>query len=353
MLAPAEERLQDFDERVRVAAVKAVCSTLKLLLIGPAGAASAAAHGPSAPLALSSPTAELLGSLVGSQEEDAAAALELGVACSPPGGADGASSEAAGGGGPRVAHDVRYLQELLGKVGLRLRDTKLSVCKAAAVGVMSVYRAVLAAGARARQCCLVARGSAAWLRLRVAAGSAPHRCQDAAPDATADPARAACWRAWPHAGDASQLAMCASVPSHLLAASRNTPDMFRHVVEQLMRDGPQGSAVQPAQAAGAWVRMWLASNQACRDSLLKLFRQRAQLQVCAARQGCRTSQCCLPPCGKARSVHTGVPRHAHACPTHPLAAATTALRPGGCTALCGAALQAVGQGCRRQRLRRP
>jgi hypothetical protein len=83
--------------------------------------------------------------LLDSQEDDEAAAAELGVAYTPPEkdldlGLTGVDAAAAG------ARDVAWLQDVLKGMCMRLRDTKISVRKQTANSLMAVFRTVAAAG---------------------------------------------------------------------------------------------------------------------------------------------------------------------------------------------------------------
>lgn len=146
MLKTAATRLQDFEEKVRTAAVRAVCQTSRRLLVGPAPPAPGSTGGLAAnyanQLMLTTPPADLLGQL-GSQEDDEVAAVELGVDYTPP---EAAAALPLGSGLEAQVRDLAFVQDVLHRVSLRLRDTKASVRKAAANGMMSVFRAVAAAG---------------------------------------------------------------------------------------------------------------------------------------------------------------------------------------------------------------
>jgi hypothetical protein len=137
----AAERLQDYEEKVRLAAVKAVCQACRQLLVGP----SSSPTGPTGPTsanhtALLSPADILMGS-AGSQEAAEAAAADLDLATAADLGSPGPAVAAA------AVRDVPFVHEALRRVNLRLRDTKLSVRKAAASQFLSIFRAVVAAGA--------------------------------------------------------------------------------------------------------------------------------------------------------------------------------------------------------------
>jgi len=158
VLQAAAMRLQDYDEKVRITAVKIVCQTVRQLLVGPAMTSAGSAR-PQHMLALSSPTADLLGGL-GSQEEDAAAAQDLGVAYPLPD--TGLSTMQV----QAVVHDLACVQDVMHRVSFRLKDTKASVRRAAASGMLAVFRAVAAAG---KQCPLptivslgISAGCLAW-----------------------------------------------------------------------------------------------------------------------------------------------------------------------------------------------
>jgi len=158
VLQAAALRLQDYDEKVRITAVKIVCQTVRQLLVGPA-MTSAGTACTQHMLALSSPTADLLGGL-GSQEEDAAAAQDLGVAYPLPD--TGLSTMQV----QAVVHDLACVQDVMHRVSFRLKDTKASVRRAAASGMLAVFRAVAAAG---KQCPLptivslgISAGCLAW-----------------------------------------------------------------------------------------------------------------------------------------------------------------------------------------------
>lgn len=168
---------------MRLAAVKAVCTTARQLLVGPASAAAAAAAtaaaGPASVAggALLSPLDALLGSM-GSQEEADAAAADLGLddilgaaavqqqentaAAAAAAAAGDGGGAAVGGGGVR---DVAFVQEALKRVYLRLRDIKPAVRKATVQQFMTIFRAVVAAGTYVRTyvCVGVPCGSALML----------------------------------------------------------------------------------------------------------------------------------------------------------------------------------------------
>lgn len=136
----AAERLQDYEEKVRLAAVKAVCQVCRQLLVGPSSSTAAPPGAGSAnPVALLSPVDALLGS-IGSQELTEAAAADL----------DLAMAADLGSPGPAVAaeavRDLPFVQEALKRVHMRLRDTKPAVRKAAANHLLSIFRAVVATG---------------------------------------------------------------------------------------------------------------------------------------------------------------------------------------------------------------
>jgi hypothetical protein len=145
----AAVRLQDYDDKVRIAAVKSVCQCARQLLAGPAGAASGGTAATAChphQLGLIAPPA--VATLLDSQEDDEAAAAELGVAYTPPdkelnfgvGGGNAAAGVAAG------ARNVPWLQDVLKGMCMRLRDTKVSVRKQTANSLMAVFRTVAAAG---------------------------------------------------------------------------------------------------------------------------------------------------------------------------------------------------------------
>jgi len=146
VLNAAVERLQDCDEKVRQAAVKAVCQAARQLLVGPP---SSAATGPTGPgsanaVALLSPVDALLGS-IGSQELTDAAAADLDLAAAADLG--GLSPVVA----PAVVRDLQFVHEALKRVYYRLRDVKPAVRKAAASQFLSVFRAVVVAGGHSLQ----------------------------------------------------------------------------------------------------------------------------------------------------------------------------------------------------------
>eukprot|EP00879_Flechtneria_rotunda_P015681 GHRR01016403.1.p1 GENE.GHRR01016403.1~~GHRR01016403.1.p1 ORF type:complete len:1542 (+),score=797.44 GHRR01016403.1:616-5241(+) len=219
VLKAAAERLQDYDEKVRIAAVKYTCQTVRQLLVGPSAAAAACKPNK---LLLPPPTMDLLGSL-GSQEEDAAAAAELGVPYTLP--EFVADQKAAAGSAlqPNVK-DLQYVQEILQKVTLRLRDMKVAVRKAAVNNLLAVFRTVAAAG------------------------------------------------------DNAQLARCCWLPTRIFLCSKSDSEMRTQIVEVAMRDGLLGSQAQPAQAAATWVQVWLAALPLERDALMALISLRARLQ---------------------------------------------------------------------------
>ncbi|KAF8072944.1 ATXR2 [Scenedesmus sp. PABB004] len=215
ILEAAEVRLRDYDERVRSCAVKHLCQAARRLLLGPAGAAGAAATRANQ-LALASPAGDLFGSL-DSQEADEAAAADLGVAY---GGGEPAGGAAAAAAGVR---DAPRVQETLMHVSLRLRDTKLAVRKAAASSLIALFRAVAAAA------------------------------------------------------EGDQLARFCALPARVLLCGSKDADLRALLVEGLLRDGllPQQP---PAQAAAAWARTWLAGSDRERDAVLGLLAARAKLQ---------------------------------------------------------------------------
>jgi hypothetical protein len=139
VLTAAAERLQDYEEKVRLAAVKAVCQAARQLLVGPVS--NAAAKGPNSAnaVALLSPVDAILGS-IGSQELTDAAAADLDLATAADLGSPGPAAAAV------TVRDLPYVHEALRRVYMRLRDTKVAVRRAAASHFLSVFRAVVAAG---------------------------------------------------------------------------------------------------------------------------------------------------------------------------------------------------------------
>lgn len=147
MLLAAAERLQDYDDKVRLAAVKAVCQAAKQLLVGPTHtAAGLTGPGSAKTAAMLSPVDALLGSLRESQELADAAAADLDVEAAANLGTPGAAVAAA------AVHDLPFVHEALRRVYLRLRDTKPVVRKAAASHFLSIFRAVVSAGGLAVYC---------------------------------------------------------------------------------------------------------------------------------------------------------------------------------------------------------
>ncbi|WIA29168.1 hypothetical protein OEZ86_011679 [Tetradesmus obliquus] len=216
----AAVRLQDYDDKVRIAAVKSVCQCARQLLAGPAGAASGGTA------ATAGRPQSAVGTLLDSQEEDEAAAAELGVAYTPPekeldlgfGAADAAAGVAAG------TRDVAWLQEVLKGMCMRLRDTKVSVRKQTASSLMAVFRTVAAAG-------------------------------------TGEQLAKYCW-----------------LPARMLLCCKSDVELRAHLIEGVMRDGLLGPQALPAQAAAAWVQLWLAANPMDRETLMVMLAMRARLQ---------------------------------------------------------------------------
>lgn len=141
VLSAAAGRLQDYEEKVRLAAVKAVGQACRHLLVGPPSSSAAPTGLSSAnPTALLSPVDVLMGS-AGSQEAAEAAAADLDLTT---------AADLQGSPGPAAAaaavRDLPFVHDALRHVHLRLRDTKLSVRKAAASQFLSIFRAVVAAG---------------------------------------------------------------------------------------------------------------------------------------------------------------------------------------------------------------
>jgi hypothetical protein len=143
VLTAAAERLQDYEEKVRIAAVKAVCQASRQVLVGPVSNAAAQGPGSASAAALLSPVDAILGSIgadIGSQELTDAAAADLDLAtaadlgCPPPAAA------------AVTVRDLPYVHEALRRVYMRLRDTKVAVRRAAASHFLSIFRAVVAAG---------------------------------------------------------------------------------------------------------------------------------------------------------------------------------------------------------------
>lgn len=221
MLKTAATRLQDFEEKVRVAAVKSICQTSRRLLVGPTSAAPGST-GPAADhanqLLLTTPPGELLGQL-GSQEDDAAEAADLGVEYTPP------DAAVAGAGLEAQVKDVAYVHEVLQRVSLRLRDTKATVRKTAANGLLAIFRAVAAAG------------------------------------------------------DADQLAKVCWLPNRIILCMKSDAELRTHIVESAMKDGLLGPQIPVAQTAAAWVKLWLTASQLEREALLLTLNLRARAQV--------------------------------------------------------------------------
>lgn len=317
----AAVRLQDYDDKVRIAAVKSVCQCARQLLAGPAGAASGgtaatAGHPQSA-----------VGTLLDSQEEDEAAAAELGVAYTPPekeldlgfGAADAAAGVAAG------TRDVAWLQDVLKGMCMRLRDTKVSVRKQTASSLMAVFRTVAAAGEVHSACALCCFGWR-WLDCGGTGGNGCAHCwmrwwlhrgiwwslhawdfaqilflqrsKESSSEFSLVPASsicAACAAADPSsaptplpAGTGEQLAKYCWLPARMLLCCKSDVELRAHLIEGVMRDGLLGPQALPAQAAAAWVQLWLAANAMDRETLMVMLAMRARLQVRAARHvGCR------------------------------------------------------------------
>eukprot|EP00882_Tetradesmus_deserticola_P022060 GHRQ01023943.1.p1 GENE.GHRQ01023943.1~~GHRQ01023943.1.p1 ORF type:complete len:442 (+),score=232.76 GHRQ01023943.1:175-1326(+) len=224
-------RLQDYDDKVRIAAVKAVCQCARQLLAGPAGAASGGTAATAChPHQLGLLAPPVVATLLDSQQEDEAAAAELGVMYSPPeAGLDfGVVGAAAAAGVAAGTRDVAWLQDMLKAVCMRLRDTKLSVRKQTADSLMAVFRTVAAAGT------------------------------------------------------GQQLAKYCWLPARMLLCCKTDVELRAHLVEGVLKDGLLGPQASPAQAAAAWVQLWLAANPMDRETLLMLLAMRARLQVGAA-----------------------------------------------------------------------
>lgn len=140
VIVAASERLQDYDEKVRLAAVKAVCQASRQLLVGPTPTATApAGPGSGNAVALLSPVDTLVGS-IGSQEMTDEEAADLDLATAADLGSPGPAPAAA------AVRDLPFVYDALKLVHVRLRDTKPAVRKAAASQLLSVFRAVVAAG---------------------------------------------------------------------------------------------------------------------------------------------------------------------------------------------------------------
>lgn len=88
------------------------------------------------------------------------------------------------------------------------------------------------------------------------------------------------------AGDATQTSKCSWLAARVLLCCKGDKDLTAHVFETTARDGLLGAKTAPAQAAAAWVRMWLGSSELEREALLMLLTKRAKMQV-----GCRESSC--------------------------------------------------------------
>jgi hypothetical protein len=275
VLFAAAERLQDYDEKVRLAAVKAVCQAARQLLVGPASTAAAGTGSANAG-ALLSPVDALLGSN-DSQELTDAAAADLDLATAAALGSPGAAAAAA------TVRDVPFVHEALRRVLLRLRDTKPSVRKATASHFLGIFRAVVAAGVctllltacrfRFIVCPLVFSLAHSMRSGHMQHGKGLTRTCDN---------NASCGAVVIHfhpPGDAAQITKCCWLVARVLLCCKSDKELRVQLFEATAKDGLLGPKIPPAQAAAAWVRLWLTSSEMEREALLLLLKTRTALQV--------------------------------------------------------------------------
>lgn len=90
-------------------------------------------------------------------------------------------------------------------------------------------------------------------------------------------------------GDATQVSKCCWLAARVMLCSKSDKELREQLFEATAKDGLLGPKLSAAQAAAAWVRLWLASSEVERETLLMLLTARTRLQarVCA---GCRTGR---------------------------------------------------------------
>jgi hypothetical protein len=81
------------------------------------------------------------------------------------------------------------------------------------------------------------------------------------------------------AGTGEQLAKYCWLPARMLLCCKSDVELRSHLIEAVMRDGLLGGQATPAQAAAAWVQLWLNANHMDKETLMMMLAMRARLQV--------------------------------------------------------------------------
>lgn len=84
---------------------------------------------------------------------------------------------------------------------------------------------------------------------------------------------------FPCAGDATQISKCSWLAARVMLCSKSDKPLREQLFEATAKDGLLGPKLPVPQAAGAWVRLWLASSEVERETLLMLLTSRTRLQV--------------------------------------------------------------------------
>jgi hypothetical protein len=80
-------------------------------------------------------------------------------------------------------------------------------------------------------------------------------------------------------GEGSQISKYCWLAARVLLCSKTDKEVREQLYEATAKDGLLGPKTPPAQAAAAWVRLWLASSELEREALLMLLTSRTRVQV--------------------------------------------------------------------------
>lgn len=81
------------------------------------------------------------------------------------------------------------------------------------------------------------------------------------------------------AGDADQISKCCYVVARVMLCCKTDSELREQLYEVTAKDGLMGPKTPPAQAAGAWVRLWLGCSEVEREAVLMMLTARTRLQV--------------------------------------------------------------------------
>lgn len=90
---------------------------------------------------------------------------------------------------------------------------------------------------------------------------------------------ACCHAAVSPTGDAPQVSKCCWLVSRIMLCCKSDKELREQLHETLGRDGLLGPKAAPAQAAAAWVRVWLAASETEQEAICMMLSARTRLQV--------------------------------------------------------------------------